>query len=395
MTLNNIHKSYLAGLAKNLHFFGAITIPFFIDWLKVDYTKAFILQAWFVFWLFVLEIPTGVIADKFGRAISVALGCLLFGVDMLFFGLATNYYLLFVAEFLGAAGMTLMSGAEQALIYDSLIELQLEAKARLYLARYDAASTLGMLIAFPAGSLIAGSGNYPARLPIPFLMTAVAAFTAAGAFFWMSEPQRTKPQDGFIRMGVRGLQTLFWHKDLRAFVFNAVTISAVTFFGFWFYQPAAQRAGLDVKQLGFLGAGFNLFSTVLLANMKMLEGTFGIRRLLSFTAIIPAVLFLALGIVHKLGFVIPAFFLIVGCKLVRMPILSAFINQRIESENRATVISSVSLLERFLTFLLYPVIGFLADVSIDYALFLLGILCAAFAIATTLRDVHLAPGSHA
>jgi Kef-type K+ transport system membrane component KefB len=78
-----------------------------------------------------------------------------------------------------------------------------------------------------------------------------------------------------------------------------------------------------------------------------------------------------------------------------MPILSAFINQRIESENRATVISSVSLLERFLTFLLYPVIGFLADVSIDHALFLLGILCAVFAIATTLRDVHLAPGSHA
>jgi hypothetical protein len=107
--------------------------------------------------------------------------------------------------------MTLMSGAEQALLYDSLIELQLESRARLYLARYDAASTLGMLIAFPTGSFIAGSGNYPARLPIPFIMTAVAAFTAAGAFFWMSEPQRTKPKDGFIRMGVRGLQTLFSH----------------------------------------------------------------------------------------------------------------------------------------------------------------------------------------
>jgi hypothetical protein len=80
MTLSNIHKSYFAGLSKNLHFFGAITIPFFIDWLKVDYTKAFVLQAWFVFWLFVLEIPTGVIADKFGRTISVGLGCLLFGL---------------------------------------------------------------------------------------------------------------------------------------------------------------------------------------------------------------------------------------------------------------------------------------------------------------------------
>jgi hypothetical protein len=55
----------------------------------------------------------------------------------------------------------------------------------------------------------------------------------------------------------------------------------------------------------------------------------------------------------------------------------------------------VSLLERLVTFLLYPVIGLLADVSIDYTLFLLGILCAAFDIVTTLRDVHLAPGAHA
>jgi hypothetical protein len=71
------------------------------------------------------------------------------------------------------------------------------------------------------------------------------------------------------------------------------------------------------------------------------------------------VFFVALGIVHQLWFVIPAFFLIVGCKMVRMPILSSFINQRIESENRATVISSVSLLERLVVFLLYPWSGFL------------------------------------
>jgi MFS family permease len=381
MSLNNISKSYVAGFLRTLQFFGAVSIPFFIDWLKVDYTRAFLLQAWFVFWLFVLEIPTGVIADKFGRKYSIGLGCLLFSVDMLFFALSANYYLLYLGEFLGAAGATLVSGAEQALLYDSLLELDREEQARVYLARYDAAGTLGLLVGFPIGSFVAELRQYPSLLPVTFLMTAVSAVMASATFFWMSEPPRTRPKEGLILMGVRGLKTLFAHTDLRAYVLNAVTISAVTFFAFWFYQPAGLRAGLKVSHLGILAAGFNLFSTLLLTNVRTLERTFGIRHLLLFSALLPAVMFISLGFVHRLAFVVPAF------KMVRMPILNAFINRHIESENRATVISSVSLLERFVAFLLYPFVGLLADASIDYAMFFLGGLGGVFAIATRITEV--------
>jgi len=115
MRRGNILKAYTAAFLKNLQFFGPISVPYFLDWLRVDYTRMFILQAWFLFWVFVLEIPTGVVADKFGRKISVALGCVLFAADMLFFGLSRNYYLLFAAEFLGAVGMTLICFADGAL----------------------------------------------------------------------------------------------------------------------------------------------------------------------------------------------------------------------------------------------------------------------------------------
>ena len=121
----NILKAYAASFLKNLQFFGPISVPYFLDWLRVDYTRMFILQAWFLFWVFILEVPTGVVADKFGRKMSVAIGCLLFAADMLFFGLSRNYYLLFAAEFLGAVGMTLISGADQALLYDSLVALKI------------------------------------------------------------------------------------------------------------------------------------------------------------------------------------------------------------------------------------------------------------------------------
>ena len=64
---SNIWKMYLLNFLRNLTFFGAVAVPFYLDWAKIDYTKIFILEDTFMFWIFVLEIPTGVVADKFGR----------------------------------------------------------------------------------------------------------------------------------------------------------------------------------------------------------------------------------------------------------------------------------------------------------------------------------------
>jgi len=317
------------------------------------------------------------------------LGCLLFAVDLLIFGLSHNYYLLFVGEFLGAMGMTFISGADQALFYDSLIMIQEQDRARQYFSRYAAAGTLGLLVAFPIGSAIAGMSVYPRWIPMTFFLSAVSAATGAGVYLWMKEPPRSKPEEGFIRMGVHGLKILFAHRNLRAYVFNTVTISAVTFFVFWFYQPISQRAGLPIAYLGWIGAGCNLFSALLLTQVMRLEKYLGIRRLLSWSAFFPGVLFISLGIWRTMGFTIPALFLLFGCKMIRVPVLSEYINRHIESENRATVISAVSLLERSVTFLLYPVVGLLADMSLDRALWFLGVLTILFALATRLGDSHL------
>lgn len=389
MSRANIRKAYAASFLKNLQFFGSISVPYFLDWLRVDYTRMFLLQAWFLFWIFTLEIPTGVVADKFGRKVSVTLGCLLFAADLVFFGLSRNYYLLFLGEFLGAVGMTFISGADQALFYDSLIEIKEQDRARLYFSRYEAAGTLGLLISFPIGSTIASLGDYPRLLPMTFLISAIAAVTAAGVYAWMREPPRSKPKEGFIRMGVLGLRTLFAHRSLRAYVLNAVTISAVTFFAFWFYPPVVQRAGLPIIYLGWIAAGFNLFPTLLLTRVMRLEKLLGVRRLLALSALLPGALFLALGIWRMLPLTIPALFLLVGCKMVRVPVLNEYVNRHIESGNRATVISSVSLLERSITFVLYPVVGILADASLDYALWFLGGVAIFFATATRLSDRHL------
>lgn len=401
---SNLSKAYAAACLKNLQFFGALAVPYFIDWLRVDYTRLFLLQAWFLFWVFTLEIPTGIVADKFGRRLSVAAGCLLFSADMLFYGLDAGYAWLLVGEFLGAIGLTLTSGAEEALLYDTLVALGEQERARHYFSRASAAGTLGLLVAFPLGAFVGGGGTYPQMVPAPFLMTAASLVLAAAVYAWMQEPPRVKPEEGFLRMGVKGLRTVLTHPPLRRYVLNAVTIASVTFFAFWFYQPVAQRAGMPLVWIGVLAAGFNLFSAVLLANSARLESLLGLRRLLFATAAAPALLFAAVAWSRSPWVIVPAFLLLVGCRMVRVPVLNDLVNRHVESENRATVISSVSLLERAMTFVLYPVMGRLADVKfagahvlgqasggggLDLALYTLAVLCAVLAAVTRLRDRDL------
>src|SRR3989344_5412334 len=272
---------------------------------KVLYTKIFLLEAWFILWIVLLEIPTVVVADKYGRKVSVALGALFFAIDLLIFGTTKNYYILYLAEFLGAMGFALISGADKALIYDSLIEMKKKEEGKYYLSRYEAAGTLGILISLPLGSLIAKSNIiiYPKSLAFTFYLS-------------IKEPKRYKPTENFVKLGIDGLKYLHKHKILRAFAINSTLISAVTFFMFWFYQPLSGSIGIDVAYYGFVGAGFNLFAMLLVLNVKKLEDTFGMKNILFYSAFVPSLLFIGLVISKNFYFVLFSILLISGMKIL-------------------------------------------------------------------------------
>jgi len=77
---------------------------------------------------------------------------------------------------------------------------------------------------------------------------------------------------------------------------------------------------------------------------------------------------------------------IVALKQMRAPLLSDLINRDIESANRATVLSGLSMLERVIIMFLYPVVGLLADRSIGAACLFLGAAMVLFAGVSGNRD---------
>ena len=71
---------------------------------------------------FLLEIPTGVIADVYSRRLSVILACLFLGMGMLMVAAFPQFWLLLAAMVVCAVGYTCLSGAFQAWLADEIGE---------------------------------------------------------------------------------------------------------------------------------------------------------------------------------------------------------------------------------------------------------------------------------
>ena len=380
----NIPKLYVLNCIKNMMFFAAVAVPIYTDWAGLDYTRLFVLEASFAFWVFALEVPTGVVADRYGRKYSLALGCLLSAGSFALYGLVNSYAVFFAAEFICALGMTLVSGADRAIFYDTLLALGKEARAAYYFSRYEIAGTVGIIAGLLGGAYLAGSGlaRYPATLPLTFLLTAAALLPGALLALALAEPERKKIDGKLLRQGINGFTHIFKIRRLRAFSLNYTFISAAGFFMFWLYQPLLRQSGITISYNGIVGSAFNLLGIILMVNITAIEKRTGIRPLLILTALLPGILYIGLFFTESALYTVPAMLFIVGLKQMRAPLLADLINRDIESVNRATVLSGLSMLERIITMFMYPVVGLLADRSVGAACLFLGAAMFLFAAAT-------------
>ena len=60
---SNINKMYAIRFLAYLHFVSAVLIPFFTEWGGIALSRVLWLNAWFMFCIFLFEIPTGSVAD--------------------------------------------------------------------------------------------------------------------------------------------------------------------------------------------------------------------------------------------------------------------------------------------------------------------------------------------
>jgi len=83
-----------------------------------------------------------------------------------------------------------------------------------------------------------------------------------------------------------------------------------------------------------------------------------------------------------------AIFGVIMLKLFRAPMLASLMNTHIESTNRATVLSGVSMLERIITAILYPLAGILTDISLNWTFLVMGLVTLAASLFLRVGKDH-------
>jgi len=285
-----------------------------------------------------LEVPTGAIADRWGRKASIAVGASLYGLAM-FLILAEALSPAFLLGYaLWNSSTAFVSGADSALLYDSLKADGRAAQAAKQSGRYAAINQASQGIASLVGAAIA-----TIDINLCFSICGFLALAAAALVLTIHEPPRTT-EDGEEYLGYwRNLKTAVRiaarRPVVRALVLLSATIATVPLVVYYvLLQPYSVGVGLPLAALGIVVIGVQL-STVVASWLA--HRTEDHVRLASVVAVALVVFIAATALLAALPS-IPSLALMLAVALVPAllsPLLSARLNHLIPSGQRATILS--------------------------------------------------------
>jgi len=370
-----IWQYYLFTFFRDFAFFSAVLVPFFTQWGNISLIQVQFLQSWFMLWIFLLEVPTGVIADCLGRKYSLALGTIVWSMAALIYGSVPHFAIFLIGEFFFAMAMALISGADSALLYDSLKEAGREAESKSIFGKAHSIHLFGIFLSAPLGGIIADKWG----LNYPMLFSALP-ISLAGFIAWkMKEPVVEKnaisESTRYLDIAKKGLRFFLRHPNLRWIALDGIIVASAAYFVIWLYQPLLMSLNVSVKYYGWFHALLVAIEMLIASNFGRLENFLGsAKKYLRFSAVITGLAFILAAVFPSF---ISAMLLIVlagGFGLTRIELMMADMNRVVPSAQRATVLSFVSMFRRLALVLLNPLIGYLADYSLSLALLIVGLL---------------------
>jgi MFS family permease len=334
--------------------------------------EAFAANAFFTAGMVLFEVPTGIVADMWGRRASFLLGTITLAVSTglyvwLWYADAA-FWLWAVVSVLIGLGFTFFSGATEAWLVDALHATGFDGSLDAVFARAQVISGAAMLVGSVGGGFLAQATN----LGVPFVVrAAVLAVMFVVAAVLMRDIGFTPKRDGRPIAEMRGIVANSiehgWRvPPVRYLMLAAPFTGGVSIYVFYALQPYLLDLWGDQEAYGIAG-----LVAAIVAGAQIVGGFLApyIRRLFHrrTSALIAGDALATLAILF-IGFVLN-FWVVVALIVVwgllfaaTTPIRQAFINGMIPSQQRATILSFDSLMSSTGGVVAQPVLGRAADV---------------------------------
>ena len=189
---------------------------------------------------------------------------------------------------------------------------------------------------------------------------------------------------------MNGIKYFKDHKQLKILAFDRISIHTLVFFIIWTYQPLLTQLGVPILYFGFIHAAMMGSEIVFMNNFDRLEKIFGSKkRYLLWSALIAGAGFVLLGINTYVLLTIVLLFIVAGVGVSRYVLFKSYMNKYIESDVRATVISTILMIDQFVRAVTYPVIGIFVEWSLEYAFVIVGACIIVCALLSRVKEEHL------
>src|SRR3989344_1472765 len=305
--LRNIWTFYLFQIFRCLELSVSVFILYLLS-NGLTMTQIMTIQAIFMITELILEVPSGAFADLYGRKTSLALGMLFSTVSYITYAIGSTYVVFLIANILMAFSVALRSGADSALLYDSLKEAKQEKKyGKIYSTSNGIALITYALSALASGFL----GMYFAYRNIVYITAAIFFISFLITLLFKEPPIHKKRQKRYYEHLKEAFQFSYKHKIIRNLIIYYGMFAALGHLTWFVIQPYYDNSALPKYIIGvatflyFISAGIGSISAQSFAK-KMREEKFLMIILLMasicFITIFFTTEFLALALIAIMSF---------------------------------------------------------------------------------------------
>jgi MFS family permease len=329
------------------------------------------------FTMYIFEIPSGVIADRFGKKNELIVCFLFYIASFLLFFTGTEFAIFVVAIILYGLGEAFRSGTHKAMIMRFLDVHELkENKSQVY----GLTRSYSLIGSFVSSLLAIGLALLVNDLKWLFIFSIVPYFAdillIASYPSYLNEKRDDSFSIGsFFKHTVEALVYSFKTIKLRSRLIASASYNAMFKTLKDYLQPVIVSLGVgwvayestalvleEKLMIGLMYGVIYLFSSVVTRNAYRLSHYFSSKQIVYATWFLSALTFLALGLFDSsLAVAGIAFLLLYALLNIRKPFMVEQIGDATMSEKRASVLSIDSQITSLLIIVFAPLLGWISD----------------------------------
>jgi MFS family permease len=350
---NNIIKLYLLKAVKWFMIVMPIIVLFF-ESKGLSLTQIMILQGTYSLFVALFEIPSGFFADIYGRKNSLVIGSIFLFLGYVIFSFFSGFNEFLFAEILLGIGGSLISGADSAILYDTLLEIKEEDKYTKIEGRTYAIGNFSEGIAGVLGGFLA-----MISINMPVYIQTIVMFLSIPIAMTLIEPKSSyKLAKSFSSIITVLKDTFIYQRKLRWYIVYSSSMGIATLSIAWFVQPFLMEIDTPIIYFGIIWAFLNFTAGI----TSYYSYLFNNHNLLIYISLIMITSLILLGFnISYFGLIF--IILIYLLRGVITPKLRNLINMNSTSERRATVLSLRSFVIRISFAVIAPILGYISDSS--------------------------------